>query len=786
MIHRGHRGTPVWPLAALLLAVLTPGVLRGQGLDLANRPVAAIRVEGLVRVSEQLVLNQVRTRPGDPYDPAVVEADIVRITHLGQFATVHAQAEPLDDGSIRLTYILAELPLIADVQVVGNKKLSDQELLGLVLLRAGDPLDPFLIDRGVEQIRRAYEGAGHFVTEVNVDQEVLDESAILIIRIREGPVVRVRGITVEGNTAFTVKQLLSPITTKTYMPILRKGVLSRDELDADVARVRTFYHDRGYLDAQVGRRIDLAPNQKDAVVVFFVDEGREYTVGEVRIEGNEVFSTAQITETITLKTGDVFSAASQRDSREALIDLYGQLGYIEVRVRMERLFHERSPQVTLLVTIDEGPHAYTVGTVAVRGNQLTKGKVIHRQVRGMEPGRRFDRSGIKLTERRLSESSLFSQAKVTLLGDRNDQVRDVLIEVKEANTGSLSFGAGISSDSGLLGAIDLVQRNFDIADVPSSWSDFIHGKPFRGAGQYFALTLQPGDEFSRYSMTFREPHVFDSPYFFDSSFFFFDREREDWEEERAGISLGVGKRFGDVWSAAVRFRVEEIEVSSIEVDAPVDAFAVMGDNTVTSIGVTVSRSTTDSRIFPTEGSEMEFGITRVGAFGGDFDFTKATGEAVTFWTVDEDFFGRPTVVKLRVEAGVIFEDNEAPLFERFYSGGHRSFRGFNLRGVGPRGIRADTGTEGDDPVGGDWMFLVGAEYNFPVYKDVVRGVLFLDTGTVQSRFGLDKYRVSVGGGMRVKVPFLGQAPFALDFAIPVAKQNGDETRVFSFDLALPF
>jgi outer membrane protein insertion porin family len=94
--------------------------------------------------------------------------------------------------------------------------------------------------------------------------------------------------------------------------------------------------------------------------------------------------------------------------------------------------------------------------------------------------------------------------------------------------------------------------------------------------------------------------------------------------------------------------------------------------------------------------------------------------------------------------------------------------------------------EGDDPVGGDFLFLLGFEYNFPIYQDIFRMVFFTDTGTVQEDIGFDEYRVSVGAGIRLKIPFLGQAPFAFDVAIPVLKQPEDETRLFSFDLAVPF
>jgi outer membrane protein insertion porin family len=784
---------------ALVWALCTAGSLLAQGPDLAHRPIGQIRVEGLNQVSEQLVRNQIRLTGGDPYDPKTVEEDIVRITHLGRFSSVTARVEPSADNSVVLTYVVQEQPLLSDVQVVGNKAVNDQELLGLAVLSAGDPVDQFLIDRAGQEMKRRYEKEGYFVTSIEVDQEMLKEQSILLFRVREGPKPRIRGIKFRGNERFSDDELGSKIKSKTYILILRKGELSREQLDDDANRVRDYYRERGFLDAQVGRQIELSPNQKDAVVVFVVDEGVRYTVDSIKVEGNQIASAAQVIEAMDLRIGDVFSNDRLKKSQQSVTDMYGRIGFLETKVQIERLFHEQEPKVDVQVKIEEGV-ASTAGRISVTGNQTTKQKVILRQVRGIEPGRRFDRTGIENTERRLRESSLFSEANLTVLGNPDDLIRDVVIEVKEAESGTLSFGAGISSDAGVIGAIDLVQRNFDIADPPESMAELFSGKAFRGAGQYFSINIQPGNEVSRYAVNFREPYLLDSNYFLDTSVFFWERAREDYDEQRVGGSAGIGQRFGDVWSARITPRYEAISINSVDENAPIDVFEVEGDSVLTALGFAVTRNTTDSSLFPTRGSRMTLGLTQAGALGGDYTFPKISAEFKQFWTVDEDFLGRRTVLSMNVETGYLLDD--APVFERFYAGGHRSFRGFDFRGVGPRGDyrkRTVKGVpidpkdpttfdikEGDDPVGGDFLFLLGFEYNFPIYQDIFRMVFFTDTGTVQEDIGFDEYRVSVGAGIRLKIPFLGQAPFAFDVAIPVLKQPEDETRLFSFDLAVPF
>jgi len=94
--------------------------------------------------------------------------------------------------------------------------------------------------------------------------------------------------------------------------------------------------------------------------------------------------------------------------------------------------------------------------------------------------------------------------------------------------------------------------------------------------------------------------------------------------------------------------------------------------------------------------------------------------------------------------------------------------------AGPRDIGVSVGGFGG---------LAGAEYVFPIRADdSLRGVLFLDTGTVEPSIKdmSNHYRVAPGFGLRITIPAMGPAPIALDFAFPVNAQPGDQKQVFSF------
>jgi outer membrane protein insertion porin family len=770
--------------------------------DLENRPIADIRVEGLKLVKLSLVMNQLRAAKGDPYDEKIVTADVKRLTRLDQFKTVVAKVVP-KDGSLILTFVVEEEVLLTGVRVVGNKLFSDQEILGfpkdsgwqvgMVPLRTGDPAADFLIKRGKERIETAYQKAGFYKAKITIDAEGLEKRRMLTYHVLEGPLMKLSKIHFVDNTVFSDKELLGKINSKTEWWPIRKGLLSKDVLESDVATLRSYYRRRGYRDAEVGVRVETSVDDTYGEAYFLIKEGNIVTVGSIKIEGSKLFSDEQIKQAMALKIGGVYSEDKVRQSRADLQRLFYKLGHIDMRLvkvdgkpGLNTVPIPGTQQVAVTGRIIEArPHF--VGKIEIRGNEKTKDRVVLRDIRGLMPGRRFDGTGVEKTRQRLSESSLFDVANVEVLGDSGDEYRDVLIDVQEKDrTGSLSFGAALSSDVGVLGAIDLVQRNFDWQDMPDDWNEFISGKAFVGAGQYFQLTLQPGNERSLYSVGFREPYMFDTSVFLQVDLRFFEREREDWDEQRAGGSFSIGQMFGDVWRAQITPRLESIHIDEIDPAAPMDAFAVAGGSSITGLGFSVIRDTTDNRLFPTRGNRWETGIERVGVLGGDYEFTSFSSDFKQFWTVDRDFFGTATVLVFKTKVGLIFEDGEAPLFERFYAGGHRTFRGFRNRGAGPRGIRMDTSMVGDDPVGGDFQFLMGAEYNMPIYGDTFRGVLFVDSGTVQEDVGLDAYRVSIGGGVRVKIPILGQAPFALDLAIPLIKEDGDEVQVISFDVALPF
>lgn len=754
-------------------------------------------IEGAERLDERYLRNQLRTSAGRPLDYAVVRGDVRRLERLGEFSSVSSEVLLLPGGELAVLFAVEEAPIVEDIVVVGNRQVADEDIARVVnqvvSLISGVPIDEYRIGQAQAAIENLYRDRGFYQVEVRVDEEELEENGIVLFRVREGEQTQITGIRFEGNSAFSDRRLRGQIETSERFLFINAPI-DDELLEQDVASLILFYRNAGYLDVRAARRVTLAPNSREAVITFLIEEGPRYTLRRVFVTNAEdltVLSAEQVRGLIPLKPGAWYEADVAEGAEESVRDALRQLGYVDARVRRREIRAIDAPEIDMGLTIEEGPR-YRTGLVRIIGNTLTQQKVIRRRV-DIRPESWLDATAIERSELSLKASGLFEvrdprrEPRILIQppDPENPGYRDVLVEVAETNTGSFSFGAAVSSDAGVVGAVQLTQRNFDIADVPDSFGEFLSGRAFRGAGQTFDLLIQPGTEVSTYSVSFTEPAFLDSDYGFTTAGFFRAREFRDYDEQRFGGRFRVGRRFGTRWNGGLIFRAENIALEDIDESAPVDVFAVEDPSTLTSVGVALNRTTVDNRFRPTKGTRTELTAERVGLLGGDYEFTRLFAEHTAFLTIDRDAFDRATVLSIGLRGGLIPESGESPVFERFYLGG-RSLRGFEFRGVGPVGIRNDTGLPGDDKVGGDFLFFAGAEIEKPLWQETLAGVVFLDTGTLANDVEFDEYRVAAGVGVRLYLPQFSQAPLAFDFGFPLVKEDTDETQVFSFSIDLPF
>jgi outer membrane protein insertion porin family len=688
--------------------------------------------------------------------------------------------------------------------------------------------DDDAIDRGRRAIMDLYKEQGNYLVEVFTEifeyqkeesDEVtglqVDASVALIYRIMEGPRVRVKGVNFIGNYSFSDKELAAEINTNTSVPFFRRGELDETVLEEDARSIHRFYMNRGYRDARVSFTDPLSPDDKEAAVVFLIEEGPQYILGGVSAQfqtvgGNEpVFTKEQIAGLIPMKVGDVYRQIEVLDAVDVINRAYGVLGRIvEVDPQQQILdrarknlyggsdsieqkivnvvpYHaEPGVQIHIIFMINEGLPT-KVGLVKIKGNSVTKDNVIRGRI-GLKPGYPFNVQEADRSRGRLLRTQLFNDVKMTIQPEdaQNPGYRDLLVEVEERQTGTLSFGLMAGSDSGLLGNISMNQTNFDIADWPESWSEFWNRKSFIGAGQQFSMEFQPGDEIFNYSVGLTDPRFLDTDYSVGGRVGFSRRNYSDYTQKTLYSRVSVGRKFGDIWNGNIHFAVNRIELTDIDDDVPVQIFNDRGPSTLQSVGVSATRNTLEPWAKPYKGSRLNLRLDQFGVPAGDYTFTKTFASYTTYLATNRDFLNRMSTLRLDTKIGYIF-NGDSPTFERFYLGG-RSLRGFEFRSISPKGTPRFAGGSTEIAIGGDWQVFAGLQYEFPLLDRFISMVLFCDSGTVTDSPGFEDYRVGVGMGFRLHIPALGQAPLAFDFGFPVVKQESDKKKMFSFSVQLPF
>ncbi|WP_438811153.1 BamA/TamA family outer membrane protein [Rhodopirellula halodulae] len=349
---------------------------------------------------------------------------------------------------------------------------------------------------------------------------------------------------------------------------------------------------------------------------------------------------------------------------------------------------------------------------------------------------------------------------------------DLIIQGYPARTGRLMFGGAVNSDAGVTGQITIDERNFDISRWPRSFSDMFSGTAFRGAGQTFRLEAAPGSDFQRYTLQFADPNLLGYlPISMSLSGFLYDRNFNDWDENRLGGRASFGYRVTPDLSVSVGFSGQNVEISDPRVNTVQQLNDVVGDNALYSGMASLIHDTRNSPLQPSRGHYFELSFEQT---FGDFDYSTFEAEYRKYFLLREraDGSGKQTL-SFGTQLG--FSGDETPIFENYFAGGYSTIRGFDFRGASP----VINGVE----VGGRFQWLNTVEYMFPLTADdAFRGVAFVDFGTVEQDIEIDadNFRVAPGFGFRVAIPMLGPAPLAFDFAFPVAKSEFDDERMFSF------
>ena len=768
-------------LTICCLLFLAPSLLLSQentgAPSVDNKmPIGSISTAGNVSISNDKILSKVRSRVGQQFDADTASEDAKRIAELSGVEYSYYNTAVVD-GKIRLTFVVVERNIVRSIVFKGNHKFRSKTLTSKLSFKKADYLEPVTAEAGRAAIAEFYQNKGFAFAKVSLDTEKLSTGNV-VYTIDEGPKVKIADVKFSGNHALKTRSLRDTIKTSKRKMLLLQNYYNEETVSKDVAKLQNVYYKNGFLDVKITAMREFTADKSKVRINFVIEEGQAYIVEKIAVTGNTHFDTEQLLSKLQLKEGQIYNKQKANSDVEQVLKLYREDGFIDAKVEQSIKFVSND-KVDVELGITEGQR-FRLGRVNISGNEKTQDKVVRQVLNEYDflPGQWYNADiargdGSGELEKQVKAMVVAESATITPRGEAAGQ-RDADVSIIEGQTGMVMLGAGVTSDSGAIGQLIFEQRNFDIADWPKSFSEFITGRAFRGAGQNMRIVLQPGTEVSEYLVEFSEPYFLNKPVSLNLIGSSWERGRESYDENRLKGYVGLDKRYKKHWHRNIGFRMENVNINDLDSDAPKEIRDVKGDNVIMGLGISVGRDLTNDRFNPTKGYGFEIGYEQV---AGDHTFGLVSGAYKQYWTLSEDLAERKTVLAAKLLGAIAIGD--APPFEKFYGGGTGTYgiRGFEYRGVSTR-----SGVE-KDPVGSDWIALAGAEVVQPLASDTFAALFFVDGGMIDS----GGVRASVGTGIQIMIPqWFGPVPMRLELAAPLMKDKDDDTQVFSFSVGRLF
>ena len=757
---RGNFSIP--RLACLFAALLAigAGTVAADGFR-----VVAVEVRGASRVAPDAVRKVMGTQAGQELDLSMVRQDVKAIYRMGYFRDVTFDTEEVP-GGYRLTVIVAEKPIVAGVQVEGNKEVETTDLRAAVTVKERSLFQEEKVKESVSKLVEVCQNKGFIDASVEASVAEDSEGALRVtFRVAEGPKLKIERIVVTGNLFYPTNAILKAMDTSEkgfFSFISDSGTFKKDVLETDVRKLEALYQNSGFLDSKIFEPV-VGRGKKGLIVTIRIFEGRQYRVGEIRFSGESGIPEETLRKTVKLGRGDLFNRETLLSDLLALTTLVNDEGYAQALVSPGVEKRKEYPVADVTYRFERGTK-FRFGKVEISGNTKTMDRIVRYNL-DVSDGRTYTATGLKTSKENLTRTSYFKDVKISTAPSAVPGEMDAKVEVQEGPTGTLSGGIGYSSLDKVFGVVQLTENN-------------LFGRGWRAS-----LNSQFGARRTTYSIDFRDPHFLDSDFSLLLSVYKTRVTYTDYERKATGGRAGLGYNLTRFTNASVSFRADStliLPVGPTFSQVLLDEFA-KGLQYTRSITFSLNRNTTDKFIDPSRGSVQSGSVEYAGGpLGGDSRFVKYFLNAKAFYPVTASTVFSWNALWAHVVPTV--GGGEIPIFERFFLGGPYSIRGFRSRELSPKD--PNTG----EAIGGNKELIGNLEYLFPLVPEIAfKGVVFFDVGNTWEQgkwpWTGEKLRYAYGAGVRWYSPM---GPLRFEWGWNLNPGPGESKRVMEFTIGTAF
>ncbi len=755
-----------YAIKATLLGLL----LALSGISYAEENVVEITVEGNKYIETPAVLAKIRSKVGEPLNRRQISRDVRKLFATGYFSDVYTEGEKVKTG-IKLSFVVVENPVIANVRIEGNEEIADKKLRPIMKMKPGLILSPKVERQDSNAILKDYHKKGYYQATLKIESTMLDDGRVDVeVNIAEGNITFIKEIRFIGNKAFSDSELIEPLASRASdfsSWFSSRDVYNQQRFEADAQFLQQFYQDHGYLDARIESvRLMLSPEKDGFYLALSIYEGPQFTVGGVGFQGDIVPSREALLEKVALKKGDLYAVTKLRRSIADITERVGDEGFAFASVTP--LLHRNIENNTVVIDFDieKGREVY-VERIEISGHKKTKDYVIRRELRQHE-GERYSASKIRRGKERLNRLGYIKDVRFSTSKGTSADLLKGKIDLEEGKSGTFSAGFTYSqlNDFAFTGKVE--EQNLF------------------GEGYRTNISADVGGATNNYAINFIDPYFLDEDISASVNVFRSESDMQStlqYNQKSEGGSVGLSFALNEYTRYSVAYSQTKSSLSGVPVTSSLALRLQEGTFSTGELKQTLSYDTRNRVFSPSEGSlnAISFGYA---GLTGDHDFYELGFASKNYFPLT-DFW----TFRAAMNAGAIrgYSNNDAPVFRKYSLGGVGSLRGYDIFGVSlvdPASL---------DILGGEYKATASLDLIFPLpYMEAAgfKGAFFIDGGTVWGNSGLvsealdaNKIRGSYGFGIEWTSPI---GPITMTWARAANEQANDKTRTFEFALGRGF